>query len=88
MNAPVRKIAPYIFYGQTTSMCGTCMAWYRPRSSSRSTNVYYLKRCKTHGVQKALVSTDAAYYKLCQDYLKPGDRPLAPQTRTEHRLPL
>ena len=26
MNAPVRKIAPYIFYGQTTSLCETCLA--------------------------------------------------------------
>ena len=26
VNAPIRKIAPYIFYGQTTSMCDTCMA--------------------------------------------------------------
>jgi uncharacterized radical SAM superfamily Fe-S cluster-containing enzyme len=38
-------------------------------------------------VQKALVSTDAHYYKLCQDYLKPGDRPLAVQTRTELGCP-
>jgi hypothetical protein len=49
--------------------------------------VYYLKRCKTHGVQKTLISTDAAYYKLCRDYIKPGDRPLNVQTRTELGCP-
>ena len=50
-------------------------------------NVYYLKRCKTHGVSKALVSTDIAYYKLAQDYIKPGDRPHVFQTRTEEGCP-
>jgi hypothetical protein len=49
--------------------------------------VWYLKRCRSHGVEKSLVSTDINYYKLCHDYLKPGDRPLAPQTRTEEGCP-
>ena len=26
MNAPLRKITPYVFYGQTTSLCETCLA--------------------------------------------------------------
>lgn len=87
MNAPLRKIAPYIFYGQTTSMCGTCMALVPAKVIIEGNHVYYLKRCRIHGVEKTLVSTDAAYYKLCHDYLKPGDRPLAPQTRTELGCP-
>ena len=87
MNAPLRKIAPYIFYGQTTSMCETCMALVPAKIIIEDGNVYYLKRCKAHGVRKSLVSTDAAYYKLCHDYLKPGDRPLAPQTKTELGCP-
>ena len=87
MNAPVRKIAPYIFHGQTTSLCGTCLALVPAKIVIEDNSVYYLKRCKRHGVEKVLVSTDAAYYRLCQDYLKPGDRPLAPQTRTEHGCP-
>jgi 7,8-dihydro-6-hydroxymethylpterin dimethyltransferase len=87
MNAPIRKVAPYVFYGQTTSMCDDCMSLVPAKIIIEDSNVYYLKRCRTHGVQKALVSTDAAYYKLCHDYLKPGDRPLAPQTRTELGCP-
>jgi uncharacterized radical SAM superfamily Fe-S cluster-containing enzyme len=87
MNAPLRKLAPYIFYGQTTSMCGMCMALVPAKIIIEGSHVYYLKRCKAHGVEKTLVSTDAAYYKLCHDYLKPGDRPLAPQTRTELGCP-
>lgn len=87
MNAPARKIAPYVFYGQTTSMCGACMALVPAKIIIEGSDVFYLKRCREHGVEKALVSTDAAYYRLCHDYLKPGDRPLQPQTRTENGCP-
>ena len=49
--------------------------------------VFYLKRCRAHGVQKTLVSDDLAYWKAQRDWLKPGDRPNAVQTRTEHGCP-
>ena len=88
MNAPVRKIAPYVFYGQTTSMCGTCMALVPAKIIIEDGKVFYLKRCKAHGVEKALVSTDVAYYKLCHDYLKPGDRPLERADPHRTGLPL
>ncbi len=87
MNAPLRKVAPYIFHGQTTSLCEECLTLVPAKIIIEGENVFYLKRCKTHGVQKSLVSTDAAYFKLCFDYLKPGDRPLSPQTRTEEGCP-
>ncbi|NMD07578.1 MAG: radical SAM protein [Phyllobacteriaceae bacterium] len=87
MNAPQRKISHYIFHGQTTSLCPECYALVPAKIIFDDGNVYYLKRCKTHGVSKALVSTDIAYYKLAQDYIKPGDRPLVFQTRTEEGCP-
>jgi 7,8-dihydro-6-hydroxymethylpterin dimethyltransferase len=87
VNIQARKIAPYIFYGQTTSMCSHCMALVPAKIIFEDYNVYYLKRCKTHGVEKALVSTDVNYYKLCHDYLKPGDRPIVFQTRTNEGCP-
>jgi uncharacterized radical SAM superfamily Fe-S cluster-containing enzyme len=49
--------------------------------------VFYLKRCREHGVQKTLISDDLGYWKSQKDWLKPGDRPLAPQTRTDHGCP-
>ncbi len=49
--------------------------------------VFYLKRCAEHGVQKTLIADDIAYWKSQRDWLKPGDRPLAPHTRTEHGCP-
>ena len=49
--------------------------------------VFYLKRCAAHGVQKTLISDDIPYWKSTRDWLKPGDRPLSPQTTTEHGCP-
>lgn len=49
--------------------------------------VYYLKRCREHGVQKTLIADDLAYWKSQRDWVKPGDRPLQVQTRTEHGCP-
>ena len=60
MNAPIRKIAPYVFHGQTTSLCGTCLALVPAKIIIEGSDVYYLKRCKTHGVEKVLVSTTSA----------------------------
>ena len=87
MSAPIRRTAPYVFYGQTTSLCSTCLGLVPAKIIIEEGNVYYLKRCRAHGAQKTLVSTDPQYYKLCHDYLKPGDRPLQTQTRTDHGCP-
>lgn len=87
MDAPVRKQSHYVFHGQTTSLCPECLSLVPAKIVMDEGNVYYLKRCKVHGVSKALVSTDIAYYKLMQDYIKPGDRPLQFQTRTEEGCP-
>ena len=38
-------------------------------------------------MQKTLISDDIPYWKSQRDWLKPGDRPLAPQTRTDHGCP-
>ena len=50
-------------------------------------DVFYLKRCREHGVQKTLIADDLAYWKSQRDWLKPGDRPLSVATRTEHGCP-
>ena len=49
--------------------------------------VYYLKRCLVHGVQKTLISDDLDYWRAQKLWLKPGDRPLHTQTRTEAGCP-
>ncbi len=64
-----------------------CLDLVPAKIISEGDDVFYLKRCKAHGVQKTLISDDLSYWKAQKDWLKPGDRPLAPQTRTDHGCP-
>ena len=82
-----RKAAPYLFHGQTVSLCDLCLAPVPAKIIIEDDDVFYLKRCRTHGVRKALISTDAAYYRRCLDWVKPGDRPHDFQTRIELGCP-
>jgi uncharacterized radical SAM superfamily Fe-S cluster-containing enzyme len=83
----VRKSAPYLFLGQTTSLCEDCLALVPAKIIAEDNNVFLLKRCREHGVQKTLIADDLSYWKSQQDWLKPGDRPLNVQTRTDHGCP-
>ena len=83
----MRKAGPYLFLGQTTSLCETCLNLVPAKVIAEGGNVFYLKRCKDHGVQKTLISDDLGYWKSQRDWVKPGDRPLSVQSRTEHGCP-
>lgn len=83
----MRKAAPYLFLGQTTSLCETCLDLVPAKVIGEDGCVFYLKRCRDHGVQKTLISDDIAYWKSQRDWLKPGDRPLNVATRTDHGCP-
>ena len=82
-----RKSRPYIFLGQTTSLCETCIGLVPAKIIEERGAVYYLKRCAEHGVQKTLISTEAGYWKRCRDFLKPGDVPLRFHTRIDQGCP-
>jgi uncharacterized radical SAM superfamily Fe-S cluster-containing enzyme len=83
----VRKAAPYVFHSQTTSLCETCLEPVPAKVILEDERVYYLKRCRQHGVQKTLISDDIDYWRAQKLWLKPGDRPLTAQTRTEAGCP-
>ena len=83
----IRPAKDYSFYGQTTSLCETCLRLVPTKIVIEGDDVYYLKRCPEHGAQKTLIATDAAYFKSCKDYLKPGDLPLKFQSRTHYGCP-
>jgi tetraether lipid synthase len=87
MTSAARRQSSYLFYGQTTSLCGTCHDPVPAKILIEENRVYYRKRCERHGTEKVLISTDAEYYKRCFDYVKPGDRPRLTQTRTEFGCP-
>ena len=82
-----RKAAPYIFHDQTTSLCETCLEPVATKVIIEADKVYYLKRCFAHGVQKVLISDDIEYWRQQKLWLKPGDRPLHTQSRTEAGCP-
>lgn len=85
--ASARKSAPYLFLGQTTSLCEDCLELVPAKIIAEENEVFLLKRCREHGVQKTLIADDLSYWKSQQDWLKPGDRPLNVQTRTDHGCP-
>lgn len=82
-----RKAAPYVFHSQTTSLCATCLEPVPAKVIIEDDKVFYLKRCRSHGVQKVLISDDLDYWRAQKLWLKPGDRPLTAQTRTEAGCP-
>jgi uncharacterized radical SAM superfamily Fe-S cluster-containing enzyme len=87
-NAPPRrKSAPYLFLGQTTSLCEVCLDLVPAKIIAEDGQVFFQKRCRAHGVQKTLIADDVGYWKSQRDWLKPGDRPLKPHTATEHGCP-
>jgi len=82
-----RRASSHIFYGQTTSLCEVCLALVPTKIVFEEDDVLYVKRCPSHGVQKTRVASDIAYFKSCKEWLKPGDRPLALQSRTHYGCP-
>ena len=82
-----RKVAPYLFLGQTVSLCETCLAPVPAKIIEEDGAIWYQKRCRSHGVQKALISTDPAYYRSVQAWIKPSDRPMEFQTRIAEGCP-
>src|SRR5438270_8643569 len=84
---PQRKAANYLFHSQTTSLCETCLEPVPAKVIIEGDNVFYLKRCLDHGVQKTLISDDLDYWRQQKLWIKQGDRPLTTQTRTEAGCP-
>ena len=78
---------PYIFYELTSSLCATCLRKVEAKVVIEGQNVYLHKWCPEHRFQKVLISTDADYYRLCRQTLKPGQMPLRFQTPIKYGCP-
>jgi 7,8-dihydro-6-hydroxymethylpterin dimethyltransferase len=53
-HAP-RKSKPYLFHGETRSLCETCLKVVPAKILISGDEVFYEKRCREHGVQKTLI---------------------------------
>ncbi len=82
-----RPSKSYAFYGQTTSLCEQCLKLVPAKIIIEGDDVFFLKRCAEHGAQKTLVATDAAYFRSCKEFIKPGDLPLKHESRTHYGCP-
>src|SRR3954469_14997579 len=78
---------PYTFLDLTNSLCATCLRKVEAKVIEQDGRVYLHKWCPEHRFQKVLISTDAAYYKLCRATNKPGQMPLKFQTPIRHGCP-
>jgi uncharacterized radical SAM superfamily Fe-S cluster-containing enzyme len=81
------KHRPYIFYELTNSICSKCLKKVEAKVIIRDEKVYLHKHCFTHGMEKVLISTDAAYYKKCREFLKPAEVPLRWNTEIKYGCP-
>jgi hypothetical protein len=78
---------PYLFLELTNSICSTCLRKVEAKVLIQGDNVYLQKWCPQHKLQRVLISTDAAYYKLSRQTLKPGQMPLKFNTPIRYGCP-
>ena len=78
---------PYLFYELTNSLCHECLRKVEAKVVIEDGQVYLHKWCPEHRFQRVLISTDAEYYKLCRQTLKPGQMPLKFNTPIKYGCP-
>lgn len=78
---------PYIYYDFTLSLCSQCLRRVDAKIIFEGDNVFMLKRCPEHGPEKALIATDAEYYRSTRNYVKRSEMPLKFNTRTHFGCP-
>jgi 7,8-dihydro-6-hydroxymethylpterin dimethyltransferase len=66
----------HVLYELTNSICSRCYAKVEAKVVIEDGQVFMLKRCFEHGAERVLISTDADYYKVQREFLKPGQLPL------------
>jgi uncharacterized radical SAM superfamily Fe-S cluster-containing enzyme len=81
------KNRPYLFYELTNSVCSKCLQKLEAKVIFQDNKVYLLKRCKEHGPEKVLISTDIEYYKRCREFIKPSEMPLRWNTPIKYGCP-
>ena len=71
-----RKNRPYLFYDTTSSVCSTCLQVVEAKVLIKDESVFLEKWCPAHGIERVLISDDAAWYKLAREvYVKAPEMP-------------
>lgn len=75
------RVRPYLFYGATTALCGTCLRPVEAKEVIEGDQVWLLKRCATHGAQRVMIAADAEYWRHGRErFLKPPEQVAKPNT--------
>ena len=53
-----REANAHLFLGQTSSLCETCLDLVPTKILREGDDIWYLKRCPTHGAQRTLNEDD------------------------------
>jgi uncharacterized radical SAM superfamily Fe-S cluster-containing enzyme len=78
---------PYLFFELTNSVCSKCLRKVEAKVLIQDDRVYLQKWCPQHKLQRVLISTDAEYFKLSRETLKPGQMPLKFNTPIRYGCP-
>lgn len=78
---------PYLFYELTNSLCHYCLRKVEAKVVIQDGRVYLDKWCPEHKLKRVLISTDAEYYKLSRQTLKPGQMPVKFNTPIKYGCP-
>jgi 7,8-dihydro-6-hydroxymethylpterin dimethyltransferase len=78
---------PYLFLELTNSICSICHRKVEAKVLTQDGRVYLQKWCPVHKLQRVLISTDAEYYQLSRQTLKPGQMPLKFNTPIRYGCP-
>jgi 7,8-dihydro-6-hydroxymethylpterin dimethyltransferase len=78
---------PYLFYGLTNSVCSKCLTKVEAKTIFQDEKVYLVKHCPIHGREEVLIADDIEYYKMCQEFIKPGDMPYRFNTPIKYGCP-
>lgn len=85
MGHPTRD---YLFYSATRALCGTCLQVVDAKELIEGDRVWLWKRCKDHGVQRVLLSDDAAYWRRGREvFLKAPEQVARYNTPHEYGCP-
>lgn len=89
LNSPIfiMPTRDYLFYALTNSVCSKCLTKVEAKIIFREDCVYLIKHCPTHGHEEVLIADDIDYYKLSQQFIKPGDMPLRFNTPIKYGCP-
>ena len=83
-----RKNRPYLFYDTTSSVCSTCLQVVEAKVLIKDESVFLEKWCPAHGIERVLISDDAAWYKLAREvYVKAPEMPERFNTQMTYGCP-